>query len=154
MSWRVVQKLRPGARAGTLARGFCTRRLISVLDEHGQANDVVADAATIANELVLNAVNAGSSEVVLCLGLYPGYDAGPWRLRIEVLDDAAGVPQLQRPHPMAVRGRGLQIVDALAARWGVAPEGDGLKAVWAEVDVPVNDGEPAIASAGGTPAEG
>jgi anti-sigma regulatory factor (Ser/Thr protein kinase) len=142
VAWRVVQELRPGVRAGSLARGFCTRRLISVLDEDGHANDVVADAATIANELVLNAVNAGSSQVRLCLAFRQGSGPDhPGRLRIEVLDDAEGVPTLQRPSPTELRGRGLQIVDALADRWGVRREQE-LKAVWAEVDVP-GRGEPA-----------
>jgi two-component sensor histidine kinase len=139
VGWRVVQQWHPGARTGSLARGFCTRRLISVLDDHGQANDIVADVATIANELVLNAVSAGTSEVRLCLALLPG---DPGRVRVEVLDDAAGLPQLQSPSPAAPRGRGLQIVQALAARWGVEPHEDGWKAVWAEVEVPVQDAGP------------
>jgi hypothetical protein len=75
----------------------------------------------------------------LCLALLPG---DPGRVRVEVLDDAAGLPQLQSPSPAAPRGRGLQIVQALAARWGVEPHEDGWKAVWAEVEVPVQDAGP------------
>ena len=53
-------------------------------------------------------------------------------LRIEVTD-ASTVPVQVRPHQEgAETGRGLRIVDALAARWGVDPTAGG-KTVWFEV---------------------
>jgi anti-sigma regulatory factor (Ser/Thr protein kinase) len=130
VAWRVAQQLQPGVRSGGVARSFCTRRLISVLDDNGAANDVVADVATIAHELVLNAVNAGARAVDLHLALLPD------RVRLEVGDDAPGMPELQPRNPDALRGRGLQIVAALSEEWGVATWDSGRKAVWAEVKVP------------------
>jgi anti-sigma regulatory factor (Ser/Thr protein kinase) len=55
-------------------------------------------------------------------------------VRVEVLDaDAHRPPALGEPDPLAPSGRGLRILDHLAARWGSHPAGDG-KAVWFELD--------------------
>lgn len=53
-------------------------------------------------------------------------------LRVEVTDSAEGSPSVQWPDPRQPKGRGLQIVSALADRWGVRPSSDGLpgKTVW------------------------
>jgi two-component sensor histidine kinase len=56
-------------------------------------------------------------------------------IRIEVEDSGAGIPTAGTlDHTAAVDGRGLRIVDALAADWGVVQQQDGLgKTVWAVV---------------------
>jgi hypothetical protein len=53
-------------------------------------------------------------------------------VRVEVRDAAAGPPRLQPHDPLRIRGRGLQLVDALATRWGWTGDPPG-KVVWAEV---------------------
>lgn len=130
MTWRVMQTVQPGPRSGSTARNFCSSRLLSVLDGDGRGNDVVADVATIANELVVNAVNAGARELDVALELLPG------RVRLAVVDDAPGVPALPPVDPKAARGRGLRIVAALSSDWGVASCDKARKAVWAEVSLP------------------
>jgi anti-sigma regulatory factor (Ser/Thr protein kinase) len=55
-------------------------------------------------------------------------------LRIEVTDTGTDLPVLRTPGPTAERGRGIQLVSALADRWGArrargAPE----KTVWFEL---------------------
>jgi anti-sigma regulatory factor (Ser/Thr protein kinase) len=124
--WQVVKSLRPHPLAVGQARNFCTRRLTSVLDDHADAPNVVADAATIASELVTNAVTAGSSAIELCLGLRPN------SIYIEVVDDASGAVVPASPAPTDVKGRGLLVVAALSCGWGVTAA-DGSKRVWAEV---------------------
>ncbi|MET9607086.1 ATP-binding protein [Streptomyces sp. NPDC006512] len=87
------------------------------------------DAVLIVSELVTNALRYGTE---------PGdflrlvLDADPGRIRIEVHD-----PSRRRPHPKAEsderqRGRGLFIIEALAAGWGVEDRPMG-KAVWVEL---------------------
>lgn len=124
--WQVVKPLRPHPLAVGQARNFCTRRLTSVLDDRSGAPDVVADAATIASELVTNAVTAGSSEIELCLGLRGN------AVYIEVADDADGTVAPAHPAPTDTKGRGLLVVAALSREWGVTAA-DGTKQVWAEI---------------------
>ncbi|MEU9283766.1 ATP-binding protein [Streptomyces sp. NPDC048275] len=57
-------------------------------------------------------------------------------LRIEVTDTRGDrLPHLAPPRPEAEKGRGLLLVAALAARWGVALGPAPRKTVWADVNV-------------------
>ena len=129
--WQVVKFLRPHPLSVGQARNFCTRRLTSVLDDRPQTPQVVADAATIASELVTNALTAGSSAIELALGLRE--DA----VYIEVADDASGTVRVAHPEPTDPRGRGLLVVAALSRDWGVTSTAH-TKQVWAEI--PLCDG--------------
>ena len=133
--WQVVKSLRPHPLSVGQARNFCTRRLTSVLDNRTDTPDVVADAATIASELVTNALTAGSSEIELSLGLRA--DA----VYIEVGDDASGTVRLAHPEPTDPKGRGLLVVAALSREWGVT-SADGGKQVWAEIPLADGGGPP------------
>lgn len=126
--WAVAKPLRPHPLSVGQARNFCTRRLTSVLEPRGDVHEVVADAATIASELVTNAVSAGSSQIELSLQLRES------TVFIEVADNAAGAVRPASPSATDTTGRGLLVVAALAREWGVAAA-DGTKAVWAEVDL-------------------
>ena len=55
-------------------------------------------------------------------------------VRVEVADADDRPPVLGRSDPLATSGRGLRILDQLAARWGSTPTGPG-KAVWFEFDL-------------------
>jgi anti-sigma regulatory factor (Ser/Thr protein kinase) len=57
------------------------------------------------------------------------------RVRLSVQDRSSVWPRRRSPGEAATSGRGLLMIDALAARWGVEPRGDG-KAVWCEFDAP------------------
>ena len=127
--WQVVKALRPHPLSVGQARNFCTRRLTSVLDDRRDAPDVVADAATIASELVTNALTAGSSAISLSLALRPD------SVYIEVEDDAEGAVVPAHPAPTDPKGRGLMVVAALSRKWGVSPAEGGAKQVWAEVSL-------------------
>jgi anti-sigma regulatory factor (Ser/Thr protein kinase) len=125
--WQVVKPLRPHPLSVGQARNFCTRRLTSVLDDRCADPEVVSDAATIASELVTNALTAGSTEISLSLALRPD------SVYIEVEDDAAGTVTPANPAPTDPKGRGLMVVAALSREWGVSPIEGGAKHVWAEV---------------------
>src|ERR1700712_2794303 len=127
--WQVVKPLRPHPLSVSQARNFCTRRLTSLLEDRGAYEDAVADAATIASELVTNAVTAGSSAIELFIALHES------SVRIEVADDAGGTVVPTQPSPTDPKGRGLVIVAALAREGGVS-EHNGSKQVWADVEIP------------------
>lgn len=59
--------------------------------------------------------------------------AGPGTVRVEVADASARPPQPRHADGDATNGRGLELVDGLADRWGWQTEGAG-KSIWCEVD--------------------
>lgn len=90
------------------------------------------DAALIVDELFANAVRYGSQagdHVALSLSL-----DGP-ELRIAVADSKTGTPRPRAPGDDETGGRGLFLVGALAAKWGVDPSGAG-KSTWAVLALP------------------
>lgn len=95
---------------------------------HSERTDA---AALVVAELVANAVLHGRLEgrgFRLGLALLP-----TTRLRIEVTDPR-GERLPTAPRPGTEGGRGLVIVGALAADWGVCPSPPSGKTVWAEID--------------------
>lgn len=99
----------------------------------GIEDEAVNDAVLIADELFANAVRHGSTsaddEVTLSLLLKKS------ELRIAVADTVPGTPRRRLASNDDTRGRGLFLVDALAAKWGVEPQGDG-KCTWAVLALP------------------
>ena len=95
-----------------------------------QLDDVCDDAVLIVTELVTNAVTHAASSCTLRLA------SGPHALRIEVADSGSGTPDPLPPSATRNHGRGLHMIDAVAAAWGVEPLADGGKVVWAEIRRP------------------
>lgn len=86
------------------------------------------------SELVTNAVvHTGCPAVLRMLFGGAGSSGAAGTVRVEVAD-ASDCPPLQR-HAEGddTGGRGLELVDGLADRWGWLPEGTG-KQIWCEVD--------------------
>ena len=104
------------------ARGF-TRGVLSEWDAH----EVVDDALLVVSEMVTNAVTHAASECELRVSMSPTI------VRIEVLDAGAGTPEPVPASATRGNGRGLHLIDALTAAWGVEPQADGGKTVWAEL---------------------
>jgi serine phosphatase RsbU (regulator of sigma subunit)/anti-sigma regulatory factor (Ser/Thr protein kinase) len=100
------------------------RHLVSsYLQERTMPGPLVQDAALATSELVTNALLHGRAPVDLRMRI-EGAD-----VLIEVRDEATYQPRKLRPGDEDEHGRGLQIVAALAARWGTRPTEHG-KAVW------------------------
>ncbi|MGW6060147.1 ATP-binding protein [Streptomyces sp. NPDC055189] len=59
--------------------------------------------------------------------------AGSGTVRVEVADTSARPPRPRHADGDATNGRGLELVDGLADRWGWQTEGAG-KSIWCEVD--------------------
>jgi anti-sigma regulatory factor (Ser/Thr protein kinase) len=95
--------------------------------------DPTDTAVLLTSEVVSNAVlHAGPHPAGSCVRVrmlrYPD------RVRVEVTDPAPGRPARVVPQGDSVSGRGLLLLDALSAEWGIEPEGSG-KVVWFEVAV-------------------
>ena len=87
--------------------------------------DLSHDAAMVVTELVANAVDHAGTPSTLRVDLD---DRG---LYVAVRDGRPDRAPRPRPvDPTAPRGRGLQMIDALTASWGVTVHADG-KTVWA-----------------------
>jgi anti-sigma regulatory factor (Ser/Thr protein kinase) len=90
------------------------------------------DLALLASELVTNAIRYGTragAEHVVELVLWPA-DGHYW---LAVSDPGDGRPALAPPNDEACGGRGLVLVDALAAAWAVVPRRTCGKSVVAGV---------------------
>lgn len=87
----------------------------------------VADIAVLlVSEAVTNALLHTGTSPLLRLGT----DGG--RLRVEVMDASPVMPAVRNFGEIATTGRGLQLIDALAVRWG-AEAAPGGKVVWFEM---------------------
>ncbi|MDT0378407.1 ATP-binding protein [Streptomyces sp. DSM 42041] len=99
----------------------------------GLDTTAVDDAELIVDELFTNAVRHGSrtgDHVTLSLVL-----DGP-ELHIAVGDTGRGTPQRHIPGPGDESGRGLFLIDALAAKWGVDHVGATGQRTWAVLTLP------------------
>jgi anti-sigma regulatory factor (Ser/Thr protein kinase) len=115
----------------------CARTFVRLTMSTWGLERLADSAELVTSELVTNAVEASSSllagpisEVIRVAYLL----AENRQPLIEVWDRAPGVPVLRDVADLAERGRGLTLVDVIAARWGWRPE-DGRpgKCVWAEL---------------------
>ncbi|MGW3493957.1 ATP-binding protein [Streptomyces sp. NPDC001020] len=134
-----TQRAAPAAQFTSSPRGARLARRLAVqrMEEWGfpSASDVSCAVALIVGELAANAVQHGhvpGRDFSLRLRL----DEASALVRIEVADAAAakrppeGAPS---SYPHGESGRGLLLVDILAARWGSTPRHPVGKTVWAEV---------------------
>ena len=116
--------LTPSVSSAAEAR-WITRTVLSAWD----LTDLEDLACLLVTELVTNVVLHAGSASELSFSFEEG------RLHVGVLDDDARPPVLRRTSPWSTTGRGLALVDALAARWGWAPgDGRGGKEVWFELE--------------------
>ena len=88
--------------------------------------DLVDDASLLVTELVTNAVLHASSVVQVTVRRRGD------TVRVEVSDAGAGVLRRPAPNLAATHGRGLLLVESVAAEWGATFDGD-VKTVWFEL---------------------
>lgn len=91
------------------------------------ASEILDDTLLVVSEMVTNAVVHARSNCAVRLSV------SPLSLRVEVIDHGAGTPDPLPPSLTQAHGRGLHLIDALSAAWGVEPETGGGKMVWAEL---------------------
>jgi len=123
----------PGAHLRTAlpARAESVRKARELIRLLYADSGVQADPDTVlllVSELVSNAVqHAGGTVEVSARQLGS-------TLRVEVKDSSSDLPRVNDHSVDATSGRGLQMVDRLADRWGADPAGPGLgKTVWFEI---------------------
>ena len=105
-------------------RRWASRTLRSVDDDH------LSDVLLVATELVTNAYDHGQGPLEIRMS----HTVTPCRVRIEVDDSCLDRPFVVGPADARPRGRGMLIVDKLAADWGVREHTElGTKTVWAEM---------------------
>ena len=109
--------------APQLARGFLRSTLETwKLDGFGEITELLA------SELVSNAVvHVGHPMTIrICRQID--------RIRVEVRDESRQLPSLETPDPTNEHGRGVFLVEALAANWGAEVDPEDGKTVWFELD--------------------
>lgn len=119
----------------------CVRAHLRTVLAAWRLHHLVEDGVAIISELTANAVNALADEAG-----HPDYRQGrvpvirvcllcDWfTLRLEVWDQAPGIPVLRSPATFDEAGRGLALVEALSERWGWHPAPvPSSKIVWAEL---------------------
>jgi anti-sigma regulatory factor (Ser/Thr protein kinase) len=111
------------------ARRWARSRLIGsgIRDDEPLAETLIL----LISELVTNAVVHTGCPAVLRM-LF-GSAGGSETVRVEVADASCRPPQQRHAEGEDTNGRGLELVDGLADRWGWQPEGAG-KRIWCEVD--------------------
>ena len=114
--------LPPDPSSAMVARAFA-RDVLATWEER----DALEVVTLLVSELVANAVLHAGTKVEVVMK-----QRGQW-LRVEVADESPVLPGLREFDPDATTGRGLTLVELLAADWGVEPCDEGGKLVWFEV---------------------
>ena len=118
-----IIRLDPDGESVSAARDFVEECLA-----RWELTDQADDIQLIVDELVTNAIRYSRGPVTLAIGRRPN------RVVIQVQDPSPESPEPEATDVFADSGRGLLLVDNLAADWGTTPTPDG-KRVWAEVPV-------------------
>jgi CheY-like chemotaxis protein len=87
----------------------------------------VDDALIVVSELVTNAITHADSPCQVRLSI------DRTSVRVEVSDEGVGTPDPQPPSATSEHGRGLHLIGALTAAWGIQQIPDDGKIVWAEL---------------------
>jgi anti-sigma regulatory factor (Ser/Thr protein kinase) len=103
------------------------RHLVADAASASGLGELEALAELLASELVTNAVRHAHGPVSVSAS-----QATEGTMTVTVCDHDRKLPRLKRHGSSSYGGRGLQIVDAIADRWGVVPKADG-KCIWFEL---------------------
>ncbi|MGH4029658.1 ATP-binding protein [Actinomycetota bacterium Odt1-20B] len=128
---QVQLEVRPDpAEVGRARRWARSRLAVSGIE----ADEPLAETLILLiSELVTNAVVHTGCPAVLRMRLPGVPEDSTGTVRVEVADTSARPPSPRHADDEETNGRGLELVDGLADRWGWQPEGTG-KSIWCEVD--------------------
>jgi anti-sigma regulatory factor (Ser/Thr protein kinase) len=113
---------------GPEGASFARRAMKRAADLWLLDRDMTEIALLLVSELATNAIRHGAPPVRLSLRLDKD------RLRVEVTDSSPALPRLGHPAPDQTSGRGLQIVQQLAVKWGSTASQRRIgKTVWFEL---------------------
>ncbi|TMR97997.1 ATP-binding protein [Nonomuraea basaltis] len=119
----------PGVPSSVPVARHCVK---CVLTTAGHRN--VTGVQLVVSELVANAVMHSVSGLAGGLITLDVRAIGNDLARIDVMDDGGlTVPYVRQPSEMECSGRGLQIVEETALRWGIGDNALGGRVTWAEV---------------------
>ncbi|MFJ8823932.1 SpoIIE family protein phosphatase [Streptomyces sp. NPDC102467] len=111
---------------------------------HDWADDDQVDSAVLlVSEMATNVLVHTDGDALMVAEVARSAE-GPRRLRVEVADASDDLPHKRRPGELASSGRGLVLMELLAQRWGVDPQGNG-KCIWFELYEPSGLSEPSAA---------
>ncbi|MCW0212727.1 MAG: SpoIIE family protein phosphatase [Pseudonocardia sp.] len=127
----VTTRVQHSYDASPASCGQVRRDLSACLAAWGVDDDTAEVAVLVANELASNAVDHARTPFTLTISLLSG------TLRLELADGSSAEPELRAHDVAAVRGRGLQMVDALSSTWAFHHHGTG-KTVVADIAVGPN----------------
>lgn len=123
-----------GPESARAARDFTKSAL-----REWQLDELISEAVLIASELVTNAIRHGGCSAPAQGCAEPGVELAwqrqPSRVICMVTDRSPLPPRLGPADEDAESGRGLLVVQALAATWGWMMLGTATKAVWAALAV-------------------
>ncbi len=106
------------------------RRMREALIAAGLGGRVLEDAILVASELMSNAVLHARALPDGMIAV--GWCRTPSRVEIRVTDGGSGTPvEARRVANTSISGRGLRIVERVAAAWGVTDHSDRSRTVWA-----------------------
>jgi len=106
------------------------RRFVRGALAEWELQPLLDDALLVVSELAANAIAHAGSDYRVRLTTSSG------SLRIEVRDGGFGTPEPQPKSLTNERGRGLLMVAAISASWGIERSEGGRKLVWAELTRP------------------
>ncbi|MFE0101118.1 ATP-binding protein [Streptomyces sp. NPDC059009] len=113
------------------------RRIVSAQLRYWHLDPLIDHAALGVTELLTNVHRHAEPDKVCTVEIELLLD----RLTISVHDHDPHLPVVRDAEPFATSGRGLAMVAAVSASWGVRPQGDAGKIVWFSLPAP----SPAVA---------
>jgi anti-sigma regulatory factor (Ser/Thr protein kinase) len=128
-TWQLPHGPEAAAAARTLVRAW-----LAPWTSH--APDMVANAVLAVSELATNAAEHGAPPVLLAMS---AENRGAHAVLTAVVHDGgAQLPHVFKAKLLDEHHRGLLIIEAVTARWGVRDAADGGKDVWFEIAVPAD----------------
>ncbi|RYV51528.1 ATP-binding protein [Pengzhenrongella frigida] len=118
----------PASRASARAARHWVMNELAAEGVFGAENQIVE---LLAGELVANAALHGPADGMIRVRV--GRTGRV--VRVAVRDSSVTVPVVRHPEPSSASGRGLELVDSLAAQWGIEHHGAEGKTVWFSVEL-------------------